>query len=147
MNKGKVLLARPNSFIIKHMKRLVEESGHLPIPVSKIEEIESVNSSELKAVVISTSVSSVVEETYFEVFNIIQDKFPQKPVFLASLTEVAAVKRAFIQNGQTKHLVLQSIDEAQKDPIENAILVIRKADLIDESQFSTTLQVLNRKIA
>ena len=147
MKTGKILLARPNSFIVKHMKRLIEESGNIPVPITKTTELEGVNESELNAIVISTSVSSVVEEGYFEVFQIVKEKFPHVPVFLASLTEVNSVKRAFSQNAKTKGLTLQSVNEADNSPSKESVVVIRKGDLIDQDLFQKTLNVMSKKVA
>ena len=143
---GKVLLARPNSFIVKHMKRLVEESGNTPLPISSIREVGGVQESELKAIVISTSVSSVVEESCFDVFEFVKKKFPSTPIFLASLTEVDSVRRAFSQNDQTSSLVLQSVIEADGSFRKESVVVIRKADLIDSELFQKTLSVINKKV-
>ncbi len=147
MKTGKILLARPNSFIVKHMRRLIEESGNTPLPITKTAELDGISASELRAIVISTSVSSVVEEGYFEVFEIVKERFPDIPVFLASLTEVDSVKRAFSQNARTKGLTLQSIGEADNSPSKESVVVIRKSDLIDQDLFRKALSVMSKKVA
>jgi hypothetical protein len=77
----------------------------------------------------------------------VEVKFPGKPIFLASLTEVDAVKRAFKQREETLHLPIQSLEEAMKHAENGALVVIRKSDLTDPLQYRKTLEVFRKKVA
>ena len=147
MSTGKILLARPNSFIVKHMKRLMEDSGNIPLPLKNIKELKSISNVDLKAIVISTSVSSVVAESYFDVLELVKDHYGDKPIFLATLTEVESVRRAFNQRAETSNIKLQSIEEACEEIDPHAIIVIKKSDLTDESLYQKTLTVMKKRLA
>lgn len=129
------------------MKRLVEDSGNIPLPLKSVQELQNISESDLKAIVISTSVSSVVSESYFDVLELVKNQFTDKPIFLATLTEVESVRRAFAQRSETSKLRLQSIDEACEEIDPQAIVVIKKSDLTDEPLYQKTLTVMKNRIA
>lgn len=129
------------------MKRLVEDSGNIPLPLRSVNELQHISVVNLKAIVISTSVSSVVAESYFDVLKLAKEYFRDIPIFLATLTEVESVRRAFAQRTETSNIRLQSIEEASEDIDLNAIVVIKKSDLTDESLYQKTLTVMKNRVA
>lgn len=144
-----ILLARPNDFIITHMRGMIERLGSTPVSVKDLSEVDQFSGTEFDAVVISTSVGSIVKQSFQEVLSHIVVKFPDVPIFLATLTEVDIVKKwaTKILRGIDVSRTFISVDEPHHSTIGNEILIIRKENLIGESQLSKTISVVTKKLA
>lgn len=86
-NEMKVLLARPNSAIVKDMRAALERNGFTPFSVETLEKIKTINRAGLKGVIISTSVVSTIKEPFYETFVVIRNRFPDIPVLFTTQAE------------------------------------------------------------
>jgi predicted RND superfamily exporter protein len=142
-------LARPNQIIVNYMRSLVLKTGCDPHPIQDLEEIYKIEESLIGAIVISTSVSSVVKQDYLEVLKEVLDKFPNKPVVLATLSSAESlekvVSRSLLDWGV--HRKLSDTDSSQSLSAKLHIQVISKKDLTDESTFDKALLQLRQLLA
>ncbi len=145
----KVLLARPNSFIVKEMKRLVSDCGYLATPLGDLDELSEHDASEVGGVVISTALVSSVTADYGEVARVTLEKFPGVPVMLATLASYESIRPAlelkFEQIGIDHELrSMSSAGASEQFSAAEEMLVIQKSDISDEHLYSSTRQTVNR---
>jgi hypothetical protein len=75
------------------MKHLVNDLGCDPMPITSFQDIQKLPKDSIAAFVISTSVTSVVQESYMGVLHEVLTNYPDKPVFLAALGTIDHLKR------------------------------------------------------
>ena len=141
MNR-KIILARPNQFIVKHMKHLVSDIGCDPMPLTSFQDINRVPNEIIAAFVISTSVTSVVQEGYIEVLHQVLTRYPDKPVFLAALGTIDHLKRVVDRklDEWNQNRALGGIDEVGGKP--TILLVIQKKDLVNAESYHKIVNYL-----
>ncbi len=150
MNSPKyILLARPSKFIVNEMKRLVTEAGFEPKPLANLAQIHDVDERHVCGVVISLSTNSVVDDPYEEVLKEVEEKFKGKPVFLASLLEMGRMKKVVkhrLRENNIQKDLLRITDAKNIESVNFALnlIVIEKTDIVDESLYPTTLEVMKK---
>lgn len=60
--KKKILLARPNMFLVNEMKDFLTVCGYEPTPIENLSDLDQHNSLEIGGMVISTAIASTVKE-------------------------------------------------------------------------------------
>src|SRR5574341_1148497 len=83
--RRKVLLARPNDFLVIAMRSAVERAGFEPVALRSLEDCTAVGAGEVAGAVISTAVTSSVSESVGRVFTAIRSKYPRLPVAVATM--------------------------------------------------------------
>ena len=83
--KNKVLLARPNPFIVDEMKGFLENCGYEPVPIKDLNELGGFPEDEVAGAVVSTTVISSVHESAEGVVEALRQRFPSIPVTFASM--------------------------------------------------------------
>ncbi len=145
MNIKKMILARPSSFIVNEMTNMVEQAGLKPIPLQILLELDHYHPDDVGGVVVSSSTTSVVKESFQEVLYRTYAKFPGKPVFLASMIEIARmegmVKQRLKGLGISRALISVSDAVNRKDRIDfnKELVVIQKQDLTHEESLQNVL--------
>jgi hypothetical protein len=141
MSLKKVLLARPNVFIVKEMKNFITEANYEPIPIANVSELDNYNPSEIGGIVISTAITSTVNEDYQDLVKIVKDKFPNTTVLLATLIDydkISSIVKSRFKNINLDYNVLTIKEASEKKRIDNRreIVAIQKSDLTDNYQLS-----------
>lgn len=141
MSLKKVLLARPNVFIVKEMKNFITEAKYEPIPIANVSELDNYNPSEIGGIVISTAITSTVNEDYQDLVKIVKDKFPNTTVLLATLIDydkISSIVKSRFKNINLDYNVLTIKEASEKKRIDNRreIVAIQKSDLTDNYQLS-----------
>jgi hypothetical protein len=145
MNR-KIVLARPNQIIVNYMRSLVLKTGCDPHPIQDLEEIYKIEESLIGAIVISTSVSSVVKQDYLEVLKEVLDKFPNKPVVLATLSSTTSLEKIVSRKLKEWGIVRGIIGTDSNITLRNhqQIQVITKKDLSEKSTAEKALLQLRQ---
>ncbi len=149
MNKKRILLARPNSFIVKSMKKLIEDAGYIPTPLESLDQIAGYSASEIGGFVISTGVSSVVKASYSETIINAIATHPDRPILLASLIDPELVKSTVFrkfkdQSLERKMLSISEGSELNRLSAQDHILILEKKDIVDEEKFPNTLATVRK---
>ena len=149
MSKKRILLARPNSFIVKSMKQLIEDAGYVPTPLDSLDQISDYNSGEIGGFVISTGVSSVVKASYSEAIVKAMSTHPDRPIMLASLIDPELVKNTVLrkfkdQALERKMLSISEGSEVGRLEAQKHILILEKKDIVDENKFPGTLATVRK---
>jgi len=132
-----MLLARPSALIVNDMKRLVTKAGLEPQPLTSTDQFVEFEENDVGGIVISTALSSKVNEKYWEVIEKTRNHFPGKPIFLASFSTVESTKLT-AGNRLREHgidLELNSIEEAQRNTLtRKQILILTQKEISDMSK-------------
>ena len=140
-----MLLARPSALIVNDMKRLVSKTGLEPQPLTSTDQFHDYDESDVGGIVISTALSSKVNEKYWEVIEKAVSYFPGKPIFLASFSTVESTKLT-AGNRLKEHgisLELISIEEAQANSLNsNQILILTQKEISDMSKLPLITKLL-----
>ncbi len=91
-DSNKVILARPNPFIVDKMKGFLETCGYTPAPIKDIHEIEDIDPAEVVGAVVSTTVVSSVGESAVDVIAALRERFRGVPVLFASMVAEEAIE-------------------------------------------------------
>ena len=140
--KNKILLARPNAIIIKHMQALITDAKCTSIKLNNLDELAQIDQSTVKAIVISTAVVSTINETYLEAMKRVCAEFRETPpLILATLTDTSNIIKVVKQSfGETLHLNTLDDHEMSK---KNMAIVIHKSDLMDKTRRARILDLLS----
>ncbi|MFY0689550.1 MAG: hypothetical protein JXQ90_20435 [Cyclobacteriaceae bacterium] len=149
MKTKKILLARPNKFIVDEMKGLLKDSNFLPVPISNLDEIHKFSKEEVGGVVVSTAVISSIKEDYEDVILDVTSAFPGIPVMLATLVEVELMKKSINIRLQKVGLDyhIRSITEVEtKSSIDprHDLVIVHKDDIGNKEKYAHTLQVVKK---
>lgn len=145
--KNKVLLARPSSFIVNDMKRLMTEMGYRPTPISRLSDVGKMPLKEILGAVVSNQLSSSIPEDYKEVILEIKRVNPSMPVLLASLVEFTGIEKGLRAKFEGTPFVFFAVHDVARKLVFNTstdILVIHLSDITDEIRLKNTASVLNR---
>ena len=145
----KILLARPNGFMVNHMLTFIESVGCKPICLDDISDINNHDSDQLAAIVISTSVTSTVSQSFKEVLCYVAHNLPTVPIFLATLADIEVVKKcgSLVLNDSDILREFKSIDELSLNPRnKNEILIIKKENIVNEIQLKIAIDVVRKKL-
>lgn len=145
-----MLLARPSALIVNDMKRLVTKAGLEPQPLTSTDQFVKFDENDVGGIVISTALSSKVNEKYWEVIEKTRIHFPGKPIFLASFSTVEGTKLT-AGNRLKEHgieLELKSIEDAQKDPLnQDQILILTQKEISDMAKLPLITKLLKAIMA
>ena len=149
MTPKRIILARPNSFIINDMKHLLSDGYYIPTPIDHLSKLNQYSVSEISGVVISTAINSTIEEGYDMTVKEVINKYKTVPILLASLISLDKIRKTiklkFDKIGLDFDLL--SIEDAMKkssiDPSKE-IIVIEKQDIAYEYAFPKTLSIIKR---
>jgi hypothetical protein len=149
MSTKRILLARPNSFIVDEMKRLIADSGYTPTPINDLEELMQYDTAEIGGAVISTAFSSTVKEDYHEVVKAVIEKFTGIPVMLATLIDVEAIRKAIDLKFEAIGLdfEMHSMEMAGAKGMltpRKDMIIIQKNDIADEAVYARTLKTVKQ---
>jgi len=90
--KNKVVLARPNPFIVDEMKGFLVNCGYEPVPIKDLKDLLNIDAAEVAGAVVSNTVVSSVGEKTEEVIAALRQKFPEVPVAIASMVAEDAIE-------------------------------------------------------
>ena len=126
-----VILARPSSLIVSDMKNLIARSGYEPKPIAELRELDDYDPTDVSAIVVSTALSSAVKESYGKVIERSMERFPGKPLFLASFASVKSTKLVAgdhlkKQNIPLRLLSLEELESKGWDPSNEALILTQK---------------------
>lgn len=148
--KTKVLLARPSSFIVTDMKRLMTDMGFQPNPITKLADVQNLPLQEFAGAVVSIQINSTIPEDYKQVIVEIKRVHPTMPILLASLVEFQDIAKGVKAKFEGTAFQFYGMQEATRkmtfDP-KNDIIAIQKADITDETRYKNTISVLRRYFA
>ncbi len=134
-----VLLARPSSLIVKDMKQLISSSGCEPQPLRSLSEFKNYSSHEVAGIVISTALSSVVSDKYWDVIKKSILSFPDKPIFLASYSSVRNTKITAGQRIKEHNISMEllSLEETKTRDFSQKkhILILTQKEISDKMKF------------
>ncbi len=142
-----VLLARPSSLIVNDMKKLMTATGMTPTPLKSLEHLVNYEESEIGGIVISTALSSPVKEKYWEVISKVIERFPSRPIFLASYasvksTQITASAR-FKEFSIARNLTcLDMVDDRFNSSQD--VLILTQSEISDDSRFDKILMIIKR---
>ncbi|MEW6430782.1 MAG: hypothetical protein AB1730_04675 [Myxococcota bacterium] len=88
----KALLARPHDFIVDDMRRWLAALGLQPVRLSTLADLEQHAPADVRALVISTAVTSSVKATVAEALAAVRRRFAGTPLLLAGLASVASAR-------------------------------------------------------
>lgn len=147
MAAKKILLARPNSFIVTEMKKFISACNYTATPIADVSEFNNYNPSEIGGIVISTALNSSIKEEYAEVVKLASERFNGIPILLASLIDFDRVNASVNYNLGKSDLQydLLSISTAAEKTFVNSksdLIVIEKDDLVNADKYDTTLKTI-----
>ncbi|MGL1887667.1 MAG: hypothetical protein OCD76_14215 [Reichenbachiella sp.] len=143
----KVLLARPNPFIVNEMQGFIKDCEFDPTPLHDLEQLSNYDRNEVAGIVISTAVNSTVKENFTETLKEVIDTYPALPIVIATLMPTDKIKKTtdfFLQNNSFNH-ELHSVQEVlTKNKLEpkNTMLILEKSMLIDQSHYSHSKEII-----
>lgn len=144
--RNKVILARPHSFIVNDMSKLMNDLDFVTQKLSTPMEFDSLNESEISGVVVSTAVSSDVKVDYEEIVRIAKNVFPKVPIMFATIIPIAQAKSGATLRFKKAviDLEIKSLDEALENKLNpsNEILLIGKEDITDEKRYELTKEIV-----
>lgn len=149
MNTKKILLARPNTFIVNEMTKFINELDYIPVPIKNSSELNNYSSDEIGGIVISTAISSTVNEGYDEMLKLVNEKYASVPVVLVSLIALDKFEKA-IQLKLNKvglSYRLHSVSNAMLSTrleSKSDIVVIENDDLVNQSKYPTSRKVAQK---
>ncbi len=134
---NKVILARPNPFIVDQMKDFLQMCGYSPSPIKDLHDIENMPSEGVVGAVVSTTVVSSVGESAEDVIAALRKHFGNIPVIFASMvpeeTIEETLKRKLSKVSDNPHVISvkkgfldHSLGEA------DTFLVVSQADFEDQ---------------
>lgn len=140
MSIKNVILARPNLFIVKEMKKLISDCGYTAGQVSSIQDMKNFHASSVGGIVISTGLSSTVQENYMETLVEAKKNFPEAPILLASMIKFELSKTSIeIELKKSgSHYKLLSMKEAAKRTSINhkeEIVLLEKSELTNQADY------------
>jgi len=145
-----MLLARPSALILNDMKRLVKNVGLEPQPLTSTDQFHEYDDSDVGGIVISTALSSKVNEKYWEVIKKALAYFPGKPIFLASFSTVESTKLT-AGNRLKEHdidLELKSIEDVRQSTLaEGEIMILTKKEIADMGKLPLITKLLKSILA
>lgn len=146
MNR-KIILARPNQFIVEHMKHLVNDLGCDPMPITSFQDIQKLPKESIAAFVISTSVTSVVRKGYLDVLQEILTNYPDKPIFLATLGTIDQLKRVVDRKLEAWNINREMVGiDSISGSNHNVLLAIQKKDLVNEVSYQKVVNYVSNQI-
>lgn len=136
MPPDRVLLARPHDFIVDDMQKLMRDLGYEPVRLTAFGQLAQYAAAGEKFVgaVISTAASSMIRETFGQVFLEVRERFPRTPVAVATLSDLRAASLVVTTELGPKaagYELLES-DKPLDPPRLNgprALLLLRKGDV------------------
>ena len=142
-----VLLARPSSLIVKDMRHLISSTGLEPRPMRSLQEFDNYDETDVAGIVISTALSSVVKDKYWDVIKKSMEHFPTKPIFLASYSSVRNTKITAGQRMKESKIPMQllSLDEAKAELFdqEKHVLILTQKEISDQKKFSSIKSIVS----
>ncbi|MDW3195080.1 MAG: hypothetical protein R8G66_22090 [Cytophagales bacterium] len=142
------LLARPSALIVEKMKKLVESTGATPVPLNQLHDASNYRSDEIEAIVVSTALSSPVQESYTSVIDYCWKTIGKKPTFLATYADLRRTK--LIANSKFKSygldVTLLGLEEAMRMDEEldkDPVFIITHDEIADPTSFPAALTALN----
>lgn len=143
------LLARPSALIVEKMKKLVESVGATPIPLKNLFAVNTYKPEDVEAIVVSTALSSPVEETFTQVIQHCWKSLGKKPTFLASYADLRRTKviacAKFKECGMDVELVgLSEVINLEEENLHNPIFIITHDEIANPESFSTSLMAVKR---
>ncbi len=144
-----VILARPHPFIAEHMKKFLIDKGYTPHPITEIHELDQLDASTMKGIVISTSVVSSIGDSYLDVFQGIRAKYADMPIIFATLGQIEDMIKPI------SHAISTETDPAKVvvvspatvgDPslgTKNTFMLVHKNDLIEPESIKMTSRMID----
>lgn len=124
----KALLARPHDFVVQDMTSWLTELGVTPVRLTALADLDAHPAAEVKAVVISTAVSSPVKASFDEVLAHARRRFPSAALLFAGLSKVASVRVGVAAALAANGLLLAGIDEAAAWGTSGVALYVQDTD-------------------
>lgn len=88
----KVLLARPNDFLVNDMSVWLRSLGVEPVRLSKLSELAAHPVAEVAGLVLSSAVTSTIPESLGAAMAAVRKVFPHKPVLIAGLARLESAR-------------------------------------------------------
>jgi hypothetical protein len=142
---NKVILARPNPFIVDKMKGFLVNCGYTPTPLKDLHDIDNMASDGVVGAVVSTTVVSSVDESAEDVVIALRKHFGPIPVMFASMVPEEAIKETLkrkLKKVSDNPRVL-SVKKAYMDHSlgdADTFLVVAQADLEDQKFAATVVE-------
>ena len=145
-NSNKVILARPNPFIVEKMRGLLEMCGYTPAPIKDIHELEDMDPAEVVGAVVSTTVVSSVGESAVDVIAALRERFKGVPVLFASMVAEEAIEETLKRKLLKKVSDAPNVLSVKKGYMDQSLgsadtfLVVSEGDLEDQSFVAKVLE-------
>ncbi|MDP2270112.1 MAG: hypothetical protein Q8N23_09895 [Archangium sp.] len=88
----KVLLARPNDFLVYDMSAWLRSLGLEPVRLSKLSELTAHPVTEIAGLVLSSAVTSAIPESLGAAMGAVRKVFPRKPVLISGLARLESAR-------------------------------------------------------
>jgi hypothetical protein len=144
-----ILIARPNAFIVKNMKGILDDCGKNPIVLADIEEMEKHKDANLCGVVISTAVTSSIAGSFEEVLSKVLTHFRDIPILLPTMLDLEKAKSSIYLTlsriGVSHELV--SVEEASKRAVinsANTMIILKKEDMTESEIYGQSISVIKK---
>jgi len=142
--KRNVLLARPHPMIVRHMKPFLENLGFQGRPVQNLQGLKGTGS--VSGIVISTSISSTVDEDPAQALDLIREKYPHAPIMVATLIpDLKHVQQAFKRSRAAEPMQFVEAARHSGPTGANTVIVVHKDEL--EANAASLQQLVNRHFA
>ncbi len=131
------------------MKKLVDAVGATPIPLKNLFAVNTYKPDEVEAIVVSTALSSPVEESFTQVIDHCWKSLGKKPTFLASYADLrrtkVIAKSKFKACGMEVELIgLSEVADLDDEPFHNPIFIITHDEIANPASFSVSLMAVKR---
>ena len=143
----KVLLARPSSLIVANMQKLMTTLGLEPTRLQEASELQQHERADVACIVVSTALTSTVNESYCEMVMKVRKAFPSKPIFIASFADISRSK--LIVNAKLREsrcpMSLISMTEAADQKLvdfSSHCILITNNEIKEEPHFSNSIRHL-----
>ena len=149
MNSKNVILARPNTFILKSMKQLLKDCNCIPTPINRLSMLNEFNSNQVSGVVVSTAVISSVGEDLEVVIKAVAERYTGVPILMASMIGLDKIKDVIdlkLKKMDLDFTLISAKDAYESGPVnpKNQIIVLEKKDISDEEKYPITLNKIRK---
>lgn len=149
MNKT-VIIARPHQMIVENVKTYLKRNNYSPFRLEALSDLNKLEASDkIHGAIISTAVTSVVKESYQEVFIEVRNRYPNLPIIFTTIVNLEAMsellKQSFIKvipDINFFYLNEEALRKNTFNPDKNFLLVDNKS-LTDSKNTTLANEILN----
>lgn len=125
----KALLARPHDFVVDDMRKWLTALGLEPVRLSTLADLEQHAPVDVRALVISTAVTSSVKASVADALAAVRRRFPITPLLLAGLASASSARVGLDAELRAHGLALHGAGEPAAWGTPRVALYIQDMDL------------------